>query len=388
MSDASQRLGWWIASDGAWYPPELHPAIPTPPQVSNYQAVPEAAVGGTGPEPSVFSGLPGFPPLPPPGGSGSGFPAPYGAAAAAPSVWGPPGVGYGYPAPRQSTNGLAIASLVLSIVSVVGIGSILGIIFGFVARGQIERSRGSQKGAGLALAGIIVGFVTLALVLFAVAIPTFLGVRAASNDLPVTHLPPTSIVLGQPIEGARATPVPWQPEAESDGVTLSTAPNGVNMTMPNSGQADWASVPAPGAYPSMQLSASVALTSGPQTNSIGLACLTASKAEQLIFVIHGSGLWQVALLTYNGETLIDSGVSSVIHPTGSNALTIACDNDATVVGRTHLMFEINQTPVANDVVQYSSAEWFPALQLCSCDGPSTGSFANVAYYGPPGASSP
>ncbi len=32
MSDVSQGPGWWMASDGKWYPPELHPNYaPTPP---------------------------------------------------------------------------------------------------------------------------------------------------------------------------------------------------------------------------------------------------------------------------------------------------------------------------------------------------------------------
>ena len=36
MSDVSQGQGWWIASDGKWYPPELHPGAPTaqPPPVA------------------------------------------------------------------------------------------------------------------------------------------------------------------------------------------------------------------------------------------------------------------------------------------------------------------------------------------------------------------
>ena len=34
MSDVSQGPGWWIASDGKWYPPELHP---------DYRAAAEAA---------------------------------------------------------------------------------------------------------------------------------------------------------------------------------------------------------------------------------------------------------------------------------------------------------------------------------------------------------
>ncbi len=31
MSEASQGPGWWMASDGRWYPPEQQPAIPVPP---------------------------------------------------------------------------------------------------------------------------------------------------------------------------------------------------------------------------------------------------------------------------------------------------------------------------------------------------------------------
>jgi hypothetical protein len=75
-----------------------------------------------------------------------------------------PGGGFSpYPA-APKTNGLAIASLVCSILGFCcGIGGVLGVIFGFVARGQIKRSGGSQKGSGLALAGIIVGFVFIAL---------------------------------------------------------------------------------------------------------------------------------------------------------------------------------------------------------------------------------
>ena len=27
MSDKPEGPGWWIASDGNWYPPELHPSV-------------------------------------------------------------------------------------------------------------------------------------------------------------------------------------------------------------------------------------------------------------------------------------------------------------------------------------------------------------------------
>jgi hypothetical protein len=68
----------------------------------------------------------------------------------------------------QKTNGSAIASLVLSILGLFGIGSVLGIIFGHRARKEIRASGGYEGGEGLATAGIVIGWVTLAL--FAVAL--------------------------------------------------------------------------------------------------------------------------------------------------------------------------------------------------------------------------
>ena len=79
---------------------------------------------------------------------------------ARPGAAAPPGLAV---ATAQPTNGLAIASLVLGIVWLWGIGSILAIILGVVAKNQIDQSGGLQQGRGLAIAGIIVGSVTLAI---------------------------------------------------------------------------------------------------------------------------------------------------------------------------------------------------------------------------------
>ena len=68
---------------------------------------------------------------------------------------------YGY-APPRGTNGLAIASLVTSLVWVCGLSSIAAVILGHVARGQIKRT--GEQGAGLALAGLIIGYLGIALV--------------------------------------------------------------------------------------------------------------------------------------------------------------------------------------------------------------------------------
>jgi hypothetical protein len=59
----------------------------------------------------------------------------------------------------RSTNGLAVASLVLGIVWLYWIGSILALIFGYIAKGQIADSQGRQTGRGMAIAGIVLGYV-------------------------------------------------------------------------------------------------------------------------------------------------------------------------------------------------------------------------------------
>jgi hypothetical protein len=390
MSDLSRGPGWWLASDGKWYPPNLHPEVMSHPQADGSDEGGQGAKAGpTNPGHAAPPRLPEFPPFAPSGQNpGSGLPGSYGYPSAPPFAGPYGGVpGYGYPLLQRSTNGLAIASLVLSILTLVGIGSILGIIFGFVSRRQIKRSNGIQKGEGLATAGISVGFLTLALVLLAVAIPTFLGVKAA-NDQSVIHLPPTPIVLGQPVEGGQAPAVPWQPGSQSVDTTLTPVPGGVDMTIATPDQGEWAGVPAPELYRSMQLSANAEIISGPQSNSIGLGCVTPSHADQFDFVVHNSGLWQVELLTTQGSSIVDSGISSAIRSDGSNALTIACGNDPGSAESTQLSFEINGTPVSSDVVNFTSPEWVPAVQLCSCDGADTGRFTSASYYAPSSTPAP
>src|SRR6476660_4332585 len=59
----------------------------------------------------------------------------------------------------QSTDGLAIASLVSGILWLSGLGSILALVFGYRAKKQIATSNGRQGGGGIAGAGIILGWV-------------------------------------------------------------------------------------------------------------------------------------------------------------------------------------------------------------------------------------
>lgn len=116
----------------------------------------------TPPPPPPPGGVPPVPPPPPGGGYPPVPPPPPGQPPVPPP---PPGYGSGGGMPGsvpQGNNGLAIASLVLSIVGVCcGIGSIIGIVLGFVAMNQIKKT--GQSGEGLAKAGIIIGFITLAI---------------------------------------------------------------------------------------------------------------------------------------------------------------------------------------------------------------------------------
>jgi carbonic anhydrase/acetyltransferase-like protein (isoleucine patch superfamily) len=96
--------------------------------------------------------------------SGSAGPGGPGWWMAADGRWYPP------PGPSQvgteSTNpkfsGLAIWSFVL-VILLGSLGALAGIPMGFVARSHIKASEGRQRGAGLALAAIIIGFVFIAL---------------------------------------------------------------------------------------------------------------------------------------------------------------------------------------------------------------------------------
>lgn len=72
--------------------------------------------------------------------------------------------------PRQrTTNGFAIASLVLGFVWMAWIGSVAAVVCGHMALAQIRRSGGRQTGKGIAVAGLALGYLgllTLALTIF------------------------------------------------------------------------------------------------------------------------------------------------------------------------------------------------------------------------------
>ena len=152
MSDSPQGEGWWIASDGKWYPPESaqpqppqqqpphspqQPAQPTESQPTAQQ--PPPAPGQAGQQPPPAPGQAGQQPPPAPGQAGQqpppfagapGAPAGAPAAAGAPGAPGqPPGMGDGTGDEQgKSRKGLWIALVVILLLVAAGIAAFF--IFG------------------------------------------------------------------------------------------------------------------------------------------------------------------------------------------------------------------------------------------------------------------
>jgi hypothetical protein len=87
-----------------------------------------------------------------------------------------PGYGYGPPMPPQE-QGMAIASLIVSIAGLVicsGLLSPVGVILGHIAHSKAKR--GEAGGQGLALAGIIIGYIGVAILVGLLALLIIAGI--------------------------------------------------------------------------------------------------------------------------------------------------------------------------------------------------------------------
>lgn len=74
-------------------------------------------------------------------------------------------------APARSTNTMAVVSLVFGILSWVmipAIGAIVAIITGHMARAEIRRNQNQMDGDGMAVAGLVLGYLQLALLIIGV----------------------------------------------------------------------------------------------------------------------------------------------------------------------------------------------------------------------------
>jgi len=85
--------------------------------------------------------------------------------------------------PYPQASGFAIASLVLGILWLYWIGSILALVFGYLARGEIRRDPQRVGGRGMATAGIVLGWVGIATLVAAVSF--FIWTIRQNSDRPV-----------------------------------------------------------------------------------------------------------------------------------------------------------------------------------------------------------
>jgi hypothetical protein len=99
---------------------------------------------------------------------------------------------YGGPLPDARTDGKATGSMILGILSLplCFAGWLLGIpaiILGHISRSNIRKSMGRLKGDGMALAGLIMGYISVVglpfmLIIAAIAIPNFIRARMSANE--------------------------------------------------------------------------------------------------------------------------------------------------------------------------------------------------------------
>jgi len=87
--------------------------------------------------------------------------------------------------PKVTRNsGLAICSLVLGILSLVGLGLLSGIpavICGHMAQSRIKRSAGALGGGDLAVAGLIIGYVGTVVVSLVIVVLFFIPVTSTTT---------------------------------------------------------------------------------------------------------------------------------------------------------------------------------------------------------------
>jgi type IV pilus assembly protein PilA len=104
----------------------------------------------------------------------------------APGVGGAPGTA-STPTGEQITSSKAVASLILGILVFIPFSAIAAIVLGHLALSEIRKSAGRLKGQGLATAGLIMGYVEIAMIPFvliiaAIAIPNLLRARLVANE--------------------------------------------------------------------------------------------------------------------------------------------------------------------------------------------------------------
>lgn len=98
-----------------------------------------------------------------------------------------PGITPLAPGAPAETSGKAILSLVCGLLFFIPLAFVAAIVFGHLALSEIRKSAGRLKGEGMAMAGLVLGYIWIAgipiiLIIAAIAIPNLLRARMAANE--------------------------------------------------------------------------------------------------------------------------------------------------------------------------------------------------------------
>jgi hypothetical protein len=101
----------------------------------------------------------------------------------------PPPYGYLPVPPATQNDGKAVGSLVASLLGLFcGIGSVVGVVLGHLSRGEAKRQ--GREPSGLALAGLIIGYFGIALLIFVIGVfAVGASVHGSFEDTSTTFCP-------------------------------------------------------------------------------------------------------------------------------------------------------------------------------------------------------
>ena len=110
------------------------------------------------------------------------------------------------PVATPETSGKAIASLICGLLGFMLPAAIAAVILGHISRSEIRKSGGRLTGSGMALVGLIFGYLCLAfipiVIIAAIAIPNLLRARIAANEASAVSMIRTINVIETSFAGA------------------------------------------------------------------------------------------------------------------------------------------------------------------------------------------
>jgi hypothetical protein len=101
------------------------------------------------------------------------------------------------PVSYSTTSGLAIASMVLGILWIYWIGSLVGLVLGYLALREIRQDPQRIGGKGMAIAGIVLGWIGALTLLLAVALGLYVWKHREPQHIPA-GISATHAYFGEP----------------------------------------------------------------------------------------------------------------------------------------------------------------------------------------------